>query len=161
MEHTIDQFSGEYRFLSNFWPLISGGRVTSEHLYQAAKTMDKAERKEVMAAPTPGAAKRLGRTVTVRPDWDDVRVEIMLDIVRYKFEDRDLATLLIGTGETELIEGNTWGDTFWGVDLATGEGENHLGLILMQVRDELRTEPRFQYIGRSNSGKIWKDTAGL
>lgn len=148
MNDAIRQFQDEYRFLSNFSPLYPEGSalraqaplMTAEHLFQAAKTNLEAERLAVMAARTPGEAKRLGQKVTLREDWDDVRVDIMREIVLYKFTDYDLWTLLDATGDRELVEGNTWGDTFWGVDLETGRGFNHLGKILMEVRRILRTE---------------------
>lgn len=135
----IDSFSGEYRFLSNFWPVPSFVGLTVEHYFAAAKTEDPEERAKVLGAKSPGLAKRLGRSVTLRPDWDDVKIETMYRLVHMKFTHNDvLAEKLLATGDEELIEGNTWGDTFWGVDLETGEGENHLGKMLMEIRRDLR-----------------------
>ena len=75
----------------------------------------------------------------LRADWEDVKLSIMEDIVRAKFtQNEDLKQLLLATGDLVLEEGNTWHDTFWGVDVKTQEGENHLGRILMRVRQELR-----------------------
>ena len=81
----------------------------------------------------------MGRRVKLRPDWEQVKVGLMEEIVRAKFtQNEDLKQRLLATGDKRLAEGNTWGDTFWGVDLRSGRGENHLGRILMRVRDELK-----------------------
>jgi ribA/ribD-fused uncharacterized protein len=137
----IDSFRGAHRFLSNFWLaeiVYEGTRYASvEHAYQAAKCLHRSEREMVRTAATPGQAKRLSRTVTVRFDWDEIRIGIMRDLVRLKFRTHaDLAAMLVSTGEARLVEGNTWGDTFWGE--CRGEGQNWLGRILMEVREELR-----------------------
>jgi ribA/ribD-fused uncharacterized protein len=80
--------------------------------------------------------KKLGQKMSVRKDWDEKKLEFMNWAVREKFKDEKLTELLLDTGEEELIEGNVWNDTFWGV--CNGKGQNHLGKILMKVRDELR-----------------------
>ena len=132
----IDSFSGPYRWLSNFWTalvVLDGVTYpTVEHAYQAAKTLDLAARAGFTAGSA-GEAKRLGRTVTIRPDWDAVKLSVMEDLVRQKFSDSSLRALLLATAPHELVEGNWWGDRFWGV--CKGSGENHLGKILMRVRD--------------------------
>lgn len=84
-------------------------------------------------------SKRLGRKVDLRTDWDLVKLDVMRRVVRAKFEQHpNLAQYLLDTGDAELIEGNTWHDVYWGVDLKTDEGENHLGKILMALRQEFR-----------------------
>ena len=137
----IDLFTGKYRFLSNFFPRRVRYKGlsyrTAEHAYQCAKTEDVLDRQEIRRAETPGQAKRLGKKIVLREYWDDVKIEVMREIVTSKFtEDDDLREDLLATGDQELVEGNTWGDTFWGV--YKGEGENHLGHILMEVRELLR-----------------------
>lgn len=137
---TIDRFTGDHAFLSNFChsPIELDGIIypTVEHAFQAAKTLDHADKHRIAAASTPGNAKRLGRKVQLRRDWEQVKVGIMQDLVRLKFTvHQDLRAKLIATGDAELIEGNTWNDRFWGV--CRGQGRNQLGLILMQVRAEL------------------------
>lgn len=137
---TIDKFDGEYRWLSNFWPcaISFNGLVFSslEAAYVAAKTDDPTEIMYINTL-TPGQAKKYGRTLELRPDWDEVKVYAMLFLLRKKFKKgSDLAKMLDATGDAELIEGNTWGDTFWGV--CNGIGENNLGKLLMQVREENR-----------------------
>lgn len=107
-----------------------------EHAYQAAKCQDYTMRWNVAMQPTPGWAKIWGRKVTLRPDWESIKLQVMLDLVRIKFAVPELRAKLLATGDAELIEGNYWGDRFWGV--CKGVGENHLGKILMQVREEIR-----------------------
>lgn len=140
MQEKIDSFSGEYRFLSNFWPseveLDSVLFPTVEHAYQAAKTLDKFERLEVLECNTPKHARTKGRKVTVRSDWEDVKIDIMTSLVRQKFtKHEDLKEKLLATKNCELIEENYWGDTFWGV--CKEEGKNNLGKILMKIREEI------------------------
>ena len=137
----IDSFQGEYRFLSNFWPaqVVFEGITypTAEHAYQAAKSLDAAERQRIAAAPTPAEAKRAGRALQQRDDWESAKFDVMERVVRDKFtRNPELRRQLLATGDAELIEGNTWGDRVWGV--YHGEGENRLGRILMRVRAELR-----------------------
>jgi ribA/ribD-fused uncharacterized protein len=134
---TIPQFSGKYRFLSNFWVERDGKSV--EHRFQANKTLDPDERKAIMLAATPADAKALGRKATLRSDWETIKVPMMAQLVALKFtSDIELKNLLLSTNNMTLQEGNTWKDTFWGVDLSTGKGQNHLGTILMSVRETLR-----------------------
>jgi len=140
MCRVIDSFSGDFRWLSNFAPapvMLDGVEYpTTEHAYQAAKTTDDAEREAVRQCATPGRAKRMGREITMRFDWDDVKEAVMLDLTRQKYALPEYRERLLATGEREIVEGNTWGDTFWGV--CNGVGKNKLGRILMQVRDEIR-----------------------
>ena len=107
---------------------------TVEHAYQAAKTLDRGLRVGIRNAPTPREARRIGRSLKVRSDWIRVKDDIMLSLLRKKFGTEDLEDRLLQTEDAELIEGNSWGDTYWGkVD---GEGLNRLGELLMQVRIE-------------------------
>lgn len=136
----IVEFQGEHRWLSNFWPapvLMDGTSYPSvEHAYQAAKTLDFAERRRIRECATPGEAKRAGRRVTVRSDWERAKVPIMRDLLRAKFVHSDLRRCLLATGTEQLVEGNRWGDTFWGV--CRDVGQNWLGRLLMEIREELR-----------------------
>jgi hypothetical protein len=138
----INCFAGDYEFLSNFHasPLEYEGEVypTVEHAFQAAKSLDVAERARIRAAETPGKAKRLGRKVKLREDWENVKVDIMDDLLCLKFSDPILRDKLNDTGDAELIEGNNWGDTFWGMDSKKWEGQNILGKLLMRVRNNIR-----------------------
>lgn len=136
----IREFKGQYRFLSNFYPcsIAYGGAVypSVEHAFQAAKAISKVDRDYIRCQDTSGRAKRAGRSIAIRRDWESVKLGIMEELVRIKFEDNsDLAKMLIGTGNQKLVEGNTWEDTYWGV--CRGKGSNHLGKILMKIRGEL------------------------
>lgn len=145
----ITQFRGKHAFLSNFYesPIhvtnigITPKFVapTAEHLFQAMKSRDPNEQYHVLISPSPGVAKRIGRTIKLRDDWDDIKLNVMRMIIHAKFEQNPhLAKMLIATGDAHISEGNYWNDTFWGVDLKTGKGENHLGLILMSERTTLQ-----------------------
>jgi ribA/ribD-fused uncharacterized protein len=136
----INSFTGEYDFLSNFYhcPISYAGQryPTTEHAFQALKTLDLEERSKISRAGTPGQAKRLGREVKLRKDWESVKVDIMREILHAKFtQNTDLLQRLLLTGETELIEGNTWGDREWGQ--VNGVGKNLLGKLLMELRRNL------------------------
>jgi ribA/ribD-fused uncharacterized protein len=140
MSKTVNGFFGEFRFLSNFTPALVrlGGCVypSIEHAYQAAKSTDSDLRLAFQnTALTSGQAKRLGKTLIVRPDWEDIKLKVMLGLLRQKFAKPQYAQLLLAT-TGDLVETNTWGDRYWGV--CNGLGSNHLGKLLMQVRDELR-----------------------
>lgn len=136
----IDKFDGKYAFLSNFWStriiFDNESYRTVEHAFQAAKTFNPEEREKIKNANTPGKAKRLGRKVQLRPDWEDIKYTMMQSFVKQKFEDPKLKNNLLTTGDEELVEGNTWGDKIWGV--CDGQGQNLLGKILMQVREEAK-----------------------
>lgn len=135
----IVSFSGKHRFLSNFHPVeveLEGILYQSvEHAYQAAKTTRLKARAEIRSG-TAGEAKRLGRSVVMRPNWESVKLLVMKDLLRQKFRHPELQARLLATGDDELIEGNTWGDSYWGV--CNGVGENHLGKLLMMIREDLR-----------------------
>jgi ribA/ribD-fused uncharacterized protein len=132
----ITKFRGEYFFLSNFYPKsIIWENIQypdSEHAYVAAKTLDINLRKYIATIGTPGKAKRFGRTLDLRPDWEQVKLYIMYSLLVRKFAYPDLRAQLVNTGDAVLIEGNDWGDRFWGV--YRGEGQNWLGTLLMDVR---------------------------
>lgn len=136
---TIQQFRDEYDWLSNFYPARVRHRdwvyPTVEHGFQATKTVIQSEREWVQGARTPGEAKRRGKVITLRPGWNNIRDRVMLHFVQRKFEHPSLAERLMLTGQAELIEGNTWGDRYWGV--CGGRGQNKLGHILMRVRADL------------------------
>lgn len=144
MARKIDNFSGPYRFLSNFYPAVirsTDGRIwpTSEHAYQAMKTKDRHAQEQIRKATTPGRAKQLGKKVPLRKDWNTIRLVAMEKIVYQKFrQHKNLCRQLLETDEIPLEEGNTWGDRVWGT--VAGKGANHLGKILMNVRNKLRRE---------------------
>lgn len=163
----VTRFAGQYAFLSNFSPhpvllpqLSDIPFATAEHAFQAAKTQDPVMARWVAGAPTPGEAKKRGRRVRLRPDWEAVRRLVMFDVLRGKFDvNGSLAQLLAGT-DGELVEGNTWGDIYWGAvpmdrgtippgmsvwapgddsqDIRWLAGHNWLGRELMMLRELIR-----------------------
>ena len=136
----IDSFHGEYAFLSNYYdsPIFYDGILypTVEHAFQAAKTTVFIHRIIIANKKTPGQAKCAGRKVTLRDNWDDIKLYIMKELIILKFTNPKLKSALLNTKDAELIERNTWNDTYWGI--CNGIGENHLGKILMEVREMLR-----------------------
>jgi len=138
----IESFQGEYRWLSNFWPCVVVDEFginypSVEHAYQAAKTSDVVQRMWIRNSETPGIAKRRGKTLkNLTPEWERIKIDVMKDMVRQKFKNQELAKKLDDTADSEIIEGNTWGDTFWGV--CRGRGLNFMGRILMEIRQENR-----------------------
>lgn len=139
----IDRFIGEWAFLSNFNPSpfeASGFPLwpTVEHYFQAMKSRDPEHRMKVYSAETPGQAKQFGRRCNLRPDWEEIKIRVMRVGLLMKFAPKTvLAVRLLNTNDLHLIEGNTWGDRFWGV--CDGQGENWLGHLLMARRAELRS----------------------
>lgn len=135
----IDKFRGKYWFLSNFAPckVKYNGKtfMTVEHAFQAAKCEDETEQDIFLYVDTPAEAKKWGRLVKLRPDWETVKVEVMTDLIRQKFNNENYKKLLLDTLDEYIVEGNTHNDTFWGV--CKGKGQNKLGEIIMNVRKEL------------------------
>lgn len=133
----INEFKGKYYFLSNYSKSnikINGITfLNAEASFHSFKDMKK---QAEFANLDPSTAKRKGRNVKLRHDWEEVKNDIMYLVVKAKFEQNsDLKDKLIATGDEYLEEGNTWNDTYWGV--CKGNGKNMLGKILMQVRSEL------------------------
>ena len=157
------EFDGENEFLSNFYhsPIFYEGIVypTNEHFFQAMKTLNLKEREAIAAAPTPGVAKRMGRKVQLRSDWEDVKIEVMKKGLELKFRDYELAQKLIDTGDEELIEGNWWNDTYWGV--CNGIGKNMLGKLFECEADKKKKYYRvIQTIKEYRDGKKLKKLPG-
>ncbi len=146
MNEPISEFRGPTRWLSNFEiaPVIIDGKeyLTNEHYFQACKVVTETGHESVRTSPTAAGAKREGRKVPLRPDWEEVKNEVMLKGLRAKFAPGSLlAYKLLTTKDRLLVEGNTWHDTYWGVCTCPqhqGKGLNTLGQLLMQVREELR-----------------------
>lgn len=143
----IRSFSGVYRFLSNFWysPVKDGNMIwpTVEHGYQWAKAdfsdLSEDTIETILAAflmLTPGQAKDWGQKVQLVPDWEEIKISVMRRLIKAKFQNPELRAKLLATGDQELVEGNWWGDVFWGV--CKGKGQNNLGKILMAERNEIR-----------------------
>ena len=135
----IDNFKlPPYNFLSNMYPSVviynKNKYPTVEHAYQAAKSLDTKEQYIIWLCDSPYEAKKKGKNLTIREDWDSIKLSIMEDLLRQKFSNPILMKKLIATGNEELIEGNWWGDCYWGK--CNGYGLNHLGELLMKIRNE-------------------------
>lgn len=134
----IEELTGKYRFLSNFFSCFvtyDGVEYPSvENAYQAAKCKNKEDRSFFLTCKA-SEAKRRGRVIQMRSDWDAVKLEVMENLIRQKFLTEPLKSKLQSTVPDEIQEGNWWGDFYWGT--VNGVGENHLGKILMKVRDEI------------------------
>jgi len=141
----ISSFSGENRWLSNFEPvkiILDGiSYPSSEHAYASAKS-DCMIWKSFCSSHTntSGQVKRKGREQTLIANWNNVRIAVMSECIRQKFSQEPYRTKLLNTGNQRIEEGNTWNDTFWGVDEQSREGLNNLGKIIMEFRDVLRDE---------------------
>lgn len=138
----IMQFRGRYYFLSNFYPhkfvYDNVEYYNSEAAFQAQKCINEEDKLVLSNMESPGEAKKYGKTVALREGWEYVKNDIMYSVLMAKFSsDEELKRKLLCTGEEELVEGNTWGDSYWGYDLEKNEGKNILGKILMQVRKDL------------------------
>ncbi len=146
----IDSFTGRWFFLSNFYPIIidhQGIKYPSvEHYYVAMKIKDDQMidgrfipfidcREMLSKIPKAADVKRIGRSLKIRKDWDVIKLSIMEWGVREKFKDEKLIEMLLSTIGEEIVEGNFWNDTFWGV--CNGKGQNNLGKILMMIRKEI------------------------
>ncbi len=136
----INEFKGKYYFLSNFYPapVMYEGLMykNNESAFQSVKVKD-IERRKQFCELDPSTAKKKGRNVLLRNDWEKIKDEVMYQCVKDKFNRNiELKQKLIDTGNKELIEGNTWNDIYWGV--CRGRGKNKLGKILMRVREELK-----------------------
>lgn len=137
-------FRGEFAFLSNFFEsnIIYQGisYPTVEHAFQAAKSTDSNERQKIADCGKASQAKRIGRRMQLRPDWETVKLKIMKELLILKFSNPILKEKLLATNNLEIIELNNWGDKYWGaIRLKDNQivGENHLGKLLTEIRTEI------------------------
>jgi ribA/ribD-fused uncharacterized protein len=142
----INMFKGQYFFLSNFYPcqVWYDGYLytTSEQLFQSQKAVTASDLQSIQQCPSPSDAKRQGKQILVREDWDDIRTNVMYNVLLCKFtQNPSLLKELLNTGEQVLVEGNTWHDNYWGecycnkcLDIG---GNNNLGKELMRARSAL------------------------
>lgn len=142
---TIDKFQDEEFFLSNFFMnsiTYNGKEYKSvEHAYQASKADNEAEHDWIRTMDTAGKAKRNGYKVHLRKDWESIKDNLMLELLRIKFLDPVIRKKLKDTSNYQLVEGNYWHDNYWGnctcQDCKLIVGENQLGKMLMIVRQEI------------------------
>lgn len=164
--YAITEFRGNYAFLSNFYhaEVLYRGYwyANNEAAFQAQKTLSTRERQRfcIASMSNPTEAKRLGRKVTIRPDWEQIKLQCMYEICMSKFvQHPKLRNVLLATGESVLIEGNAWGDRYWG--MVNGHGENHLGRILMDIREKMRIEIlETAYMDKSNQYEYLSEQKG-
>ena len=140
----ISTFKGEYEFLSNFYhaPMIINDVVypTVEHFFQSKKAGINKEYwlREILLDNNPSYAKSVGRCIPLRSDWEKIKNDVMYKGLQYKFsQHHNLKRKLIETGDAELVEGNNWNDTYWGV--CKGIGKNQLGKLLMKLRSLIKS----------------------
>ena len=137
----IEKFKGEYRWLSNFAPCqvtLDGLTYPSvEHAYQSAKNNEHAWKRYCQTEPDPVKVKRESKKVKLMPGWDTHKVQVMTHLIDQKFNQHPYKNMLLDTKKEYIQEGNTWGDTFWGVDLRSDKGKNVLGKLIMDKRERL------------------------
>lgn len=133
-------FRDQYWFLSNMYPCEI--RITFppnkevytfkcvESAFQACKCIERIHEFESLDG---FQAKKLGRKVTLRSDWEQVKLLIMRNLVRVKFQQHPDLHQKLKEVSGPIVEENTWGDKYWGI--CNGIGKNHLGEILMEIRD--------------------------
>ncbi len=163
----ITSFDGTWKVLSNFYPctvwMDEEEYPSVEHAYQASKTVVYRERMAIQAARKPGTAKALGQKVTLREDWTRVKVDVMEKLVEQKFlYSRRLADMLVLTRGVHLIEGNDWGDEFWGcVWVRRGQDDRTVGAYIMgptlgDIADASRMAST-RCLGQQNTGHgFWR-----
>ncbi len=136
----ITLFRGDYEFLRNPYPHpitalgVSGQSI--EYVFQALKATNEKDRNFILDAPYWGEAKKRGKHIKCREDWEEIKIFVMWQCLREKFKDPELRGKLLATGDAKLVEGNAWKDFYWGV--CDGKGENWLGRLLMEVRHEVK-----------------------
>ena len=146
-DESISRFVGQWSYLSNFCPcsvpLDGAWYPTVENAYQAAKTTDLLQREKFQHV-RPGHAKRQGRKLALRPDWEAIKEHIMLELLQAKFGNEPFRSMLRRTGNRPIQEGNNWHDLYWGVCDGScrhgpheSTGKNRLGVLLMQIREHI------------------------
>ena len=150
----INKFSGEFRYLSNFFKskFVDNGQTewqTVEHYFQAAKTTNPFWKTIIWEAPTPAIAKQMGRQAPLISTWDSIKVDVMRDALKYKFDQNsDLKEKLMSLKDIYLEEGNTWHDNLWGNCTCSKckkvTGQNLLGNLLMTLRDDYLKKENYE-----------------
>lgn len=134
----INEFQGEYHWLSNFEEcgIEYNGFIypSVENAYQAAKMKNKEDVLKFLNL-TSGQAKQLSKTLPIRNDWGNLKIYYMREFLIQKFSQKPYRDLLMDTCGLDIIEGNHWGDKYWGVCLKTNNGQNNLGKLIMSIRD--------------------------
>ena len=146
--HLIASFTGDHAFLSNFYPqgfyMKNQWFKSAEHAFQAAKAFIPEERQSIIDSCSARDARSIGWKCSPIDGWEDMRIEVMREVLSCKFSVTNLTEMLLATDEKYLIEGNNWEDRFWGCEIVRGKfvGENNLGKLLMEIRQEFQTESK-------------------
>jgi ribA/ribD-fused uncharacterized protein len=140
--YTVEGFVGQYKFLSNFYPSIIVDEFgisysSNENYYQSRKTSDINIKKQI-SLMSAGEAKSFSKKLELPKNWSSIKLNEMLVGLRKKFQHKDLSQMLIDTNDLILVEMNHWYDNYWGIRSQDGMGQNHLGRLLMQVREEIK-----------------------
>ena len=153
MTTIIRKFDDEYKFLSNYFPVFIEYKglkfPSSEHAFQAEKAVSEQQRRMIQQSPTAGKAKILGKIITIKPEWESIKVKVMKEVQEAKYSNLYLKRKLIKTKQAILIEGNIWHDNFWGdcecIRCQHIIGQNNLGKILMELRKQYQKEEDMYY----------------
>ena len=132
-----------YNWFSNFNPssmMIDGKEWPSvENYYQAMKTTNPTLQEAIRLVP-PSESKKLGKKLTIRPDWEEIKVQVMLTALKAKWSLPEWKQKLLSTNDEVIVEWNNWGDRIWGATDKDCKGQNILGCLLMQIREELKAD---------------------
>lgn len=138
----ISRFRGEYSWLSNFYltPVTYEGVIykSVEHAYMSAKSDIPSWKIFCMNEENPGKVKKESKKITLVKNWDEIKYDVMKKCLFSKFRKNPLRQKLLDTGDQQIIEGNTWGDTYWGYDINMQMGKNNLGKLIMKIRKKLQ-----------------------
>lgn len=138
----ITKFRGDHFFLSNMFPceINYNGNVfgSSEAAYMSRKNNSKSWLSTCINTKNPILVKTMSHSIYIIKKWPEIKLQVMSDILRIKFSIPELQAKLFETGDEEIYEGNTWNDRYWGVDHLTLQGENHLGKLLMNIREQIK-----------------------
>jgi ribA/ribD-fused uncharacterized protein len=137
----ILEFRGDYRWLSNMTPCIvtlDGVAYRSvEHAYMSAKSDDAEWKEFCFNTESPYTVKQKSKDIILVDNWQNIKINVMYSLLEQKFNQEPFRQKLIDTGDCYIQEGNRWKGTFWGIDLDTNKGTNHLGNLIMKIRDTL------------------------
>lgn len=155
----IVEFKNNCGWLSNFAPVkitLNGREYPSvEHAYMSAKSEDQEWKDFCASNVSAGTVKRKSKELKLNKNWGQHKLLVMNKCLEQKFNQEPFKTLLLNTGDEQIVEGNWWGDEFWGVNLQTGEGQNMLGKMIMDIRDKI-SEKKFIYVVEEFGGR-WED----
>lgn len=140
----INSFRGYHAWLSNMYSCnieFMGHKFKSvENAYMFVKRPSDLDWLNKCLELSPGDVKKASKLIAVREDWESVKLSIMYELLKKKFTQEPFRTDLLNTRGENIVEGNRWNDTFWGVDIKSSPnvGENWLGRLIMDIRTKLK-----------------------